>query len=258
MGFCTRCGANLGEIEAALRRAFPYGPGRGSVRGPFRDQRDQMAPFMTTAESRSTRRSQERTGGEPAAPTAERPPDRAATQAFPRVARPQADAREEPHGSSGVWHPEAARTERIGPVQHGGAQAPWIRPAGPSERAFGARPFALLGGAIAVAASFLPWIRWTFDRTAFHFPLRFLVTGEVNERMASVGLVLALLAGLGLLLSFLPPASGPRRLIGFLVLAIPVLFATLGLQPSDLSELFHRLGAGAYAAALGGLLLLFG
>ena len=258
MGFCTQCGANLGEIEAALRHALPYGMGRGSAPGPLRDERDQMAPFLASGE-RPAAGGPRREGaeGRPVPPADPTQKDRDATQTFPRVTRPQADAREEPHGSS-VWHPDAARTERIGPVQHGGAQAPWIRPAGPSERRFGARPLAVLGGAVALAGSFLPWIRWDFGRTAFHFPLRFLVTGELTGRMPSVGLVLAILAGVGLVLSLVTAAAGPRRLIGFLVLAVPVLFATLGLQPSDLSHLFRVLGIGAYAAALGGLLLLFG
>ena len=157
-----------------------------------------------------------------------------------------------------MWRPDAARTERIGPVQHGGAQAPWIRPAGPSEPTLWVRPLALLGGAVGVGAAFLPWIRWNFDETAFHFPVRFLATGELNVRMVSVGVVIAALAGLGLLLSPIRPVAALRRFIGFLVLTVPVLFATLGLQPRDVSQLFHELGMGPYVAALAALLLLFG
>jgi hypothetical protein len=259
MGFCTQCGANLAEIEATIRHVPVERLGRGWSPDSLSDDRDQMAPFVTTGESRPAGRPKAGPSDPHPTPTGEAPPpDRASTHAFPRVTRPQAEARDEPHGPSGVWRPEAARTERIGPVQHGGAQAPWIRPAGPSEPALWVRPLALLGGAIGVGAAFLPWVRWNFEKTAFHFPVRFLATGEVNVRMVSVGVVVVALAGLGLFLSPIRPVGGLRRFIGFLVLTVPVLFATLGLQPRDLSQLFHELGIGPYVAALGALLLLFG
>jgi hypothetical protein len=263
MAYCTGCGANLGEIEAAIRAGMPQLSGSGRAGWPpdvFRRDQDQMAPFVDTAESQP---------GSPARPApAEDPsprpagdasrPDQASTQVFPRLRRPQAEAREEEAQVSSVWHPQGAQTERVGPVQHGGAQAPWIRPAGPAAPSLQLRPLALLGGVVGVGAAFLPWIRWNFDRTAFHFPVRFLATGEVSQRMVSVGVVLAAVAGLGLLLSPIRRVAPLRRFVGLLVLAVPVLFATLGLQPSDLSQLVHQLGAGAYAAAAGALLLVFG
>jgi hypothetical protein len=232
MGFCTRCGTNLGELEEAIRRGTAAGAGIRLVRGA---------------------------GGEQAAKRSRpaRSPDQV-TQGFPRVRRPQAEARETSPTGSSVWHPDAAGTERVGPVQHGGARAPWIRKAGPSAMAFGFRPFATLGAAMAVVSAFLPWMRSGSNRSAFDFPVRFLVTGEIGQRMVSVGAILAGLAGLALLLSVVHRLALLRRFVGLMVLAVPVLFAIVGLAPADLSQLFHELGLGAYVAAVGGLLLAFG
>jgi hypothetical protein len=105
---------------------------------------------------------------------------------------------------------------------------------------------------------FLPWIQWDFRFTAFRFPVPFLFNGRLGGRTVTVGVVLAVLAGLGLLLSGVRRLSLVRRLVGVFVLAIPALFATAGLAPRDLSQLVHDLGMGAYMAAVGGLLLLFG
>jgi hypothetical protein len=124
--------------------------------------------------------------------------------------------------------------------------------------AFGFRPFATLGAAMAVVSAFLPWMRSGSNRSAFDFPVRFLVTGEIGQRMVSVGAILAGLAGLALLLSVVHRLALLRRFVGLMVLAVPVLFAIVGLAPADLSQLFHELGLGAYVAAVGGLLLAFG
>jgi hypothetical protein len=120
------------------------------------------------------------------------------------------------------------------------------------------RPFALAGGVLGLGAAWLPWIQWDFHFTAFRFPIRFLINEGLGERAVTVGLVLALLAGIGLVLSMVRRLSLVRRFVGLLVLAIPALFATAGLAPRDLSQLLHDLGMGAYTAAVGGLLLLFG
>ena len=254
MGFCTRCGANLVEFEEAVHRGRAAGAGVHLIQPPTRDQ-DQMAPSATTAES--GRLLPDSAAVEPA-PAEASSPEQAATQAFPRVRRPQAEARGEDATGSSVWHPDAAGTARLGPVQHGGGRAPWIRKAGRDGPALWFRPLALLGGALGVGAAFLPWIRSDFDLTAFHFPVRFLVTGELGQRMLSVGVVLAGLAGLGFLMSLLRRIALLRRFVGVLVLAVPLLFATLGLAPKDFSQLLHVLGAGAYTAVAGGLLLVFG
>jgi hypothetical protein len=262
MGFCTRCGANLGEIEAAIRRGMSPDAERAIPTWiPEGLDEDQMERFLSTAESQPVRVDQPEPSDANRAPRpSDEPPapDKAPTQSFPKVRRPQAEAREEAQGGTAVWRPSAARTEALGPVQHGGAQAPWIRPAGPGAPSVYLRPFALLGGILGVGACFLPWVRWNFDRTAFHFPLRFLVTGDTSVRMISFGILLVALAGLGLVLSPIRQAAPLRRLVGLLVLAVPVLFGTLGLLPHDLNELVRELGIGAYMAALGGLLLLFG
>jgi len=71
-------------------------------------------------------------------------------------------------------------------------------------------------------------------------------------------LVLVVLAVLGLVLSPFSAASLPRRIVGILVLAVPVAFALQGVGHSDASHVFSVLGPGVYVAAVGGLLLLFG
>jgi len=244
MGFCTRCGADLAEMEDAVRRGMAARAGVQLV-GPRGSDKPGGGPVVTTPHS---------------APDAAAagPADEAQTTALPRVRRPQAEAREQDAAASSMWHPDAERTERIGPVQHGGARAPWFRRARPSATAAWFRPIALMGGALAVGAAFLPWVRESFHRTAFWFPARFLVTGGLGPRTVSVGVVLAALAGVGLLISPLRSLSLLRRFLGVLVLAIPVLFATVGIAPSSLSDLLHVLGPGAYTAVVGGLLLMLG
>jgi hypothetical protein len=111
---------------------------------------------------------------------------------------------------------------------------------------------------LGVVGALLPWARFHFDRTAFAFPAKFLFNGHAGGRSLSVGLVLVVLAGLGLVLSPFSAASLPRRILGVLVLAVPVAFALQGLSHADASHVFSVLGPGAYVAALGGLLLLFG
>src|SRR5436190_9719962 len=174
MGYCTRCGANLAELEEAIRRGIAEGSGVHLVsRGQGERAVASTAPPTTSTEH-------------------------AVTQAFPRVSRPQAEAREERPAGSSLWHPEADATERLGPVQYGGARAPWIRRAGATEGGLWLRPLALLGGVMAVVAAFLPWIQWDFHFTAFRFPVQFLVTGELARRTVSVGLPLVVLGGVAL------------------------------------------------------------
>jgi hypothetical protein len=120
------------------------------------------------------------------------------------------------------------------------------------------RPFALIGGVLGVVGALLPWARFHFDRNAFAFPAKFLFNGTAGGRSVSVGLVLVALSVLGLVLSPFSAASLPRRILGVLVLAVPVAFALQGLGHADASHVFSVLGPGAYVAALGGLLLLFG
>src|SRR5204862_130915 len=88
-----------------------------------RDQ-DQMAPPITTAESGKL--PPDSAAVEPA-PAEVSSPEQAATQAFPRVRRPQAEARDEDATGSSVWHPDAAGTARLGPVQRGGRPAAGLR-----------------------------------------------------------------------------------------------------------------------------------
>jgi hypothetical protein len=233
MGFCTRCGANLAELEDAIRRGLAEGSGvhlvtRGGGARPV------AAPPPTT------------------------PADQALTEALPKVRRPQAESREERPAGSSLWHPDADATERIGPVQFGGARAPWLRRVGAREGGRWLRPLALLGGVMALGSAFLPWIQWNFDFTAFRFPVQFLVTGEPGRRTVSVGLLLVILGGVALLLTPIRRLSLLRRALGLLVFAIAALFATTGLAPKDAAQLFHDLGPGVYVAAVGGLLLLFG
>jgi hypothetical protein len=254
MGFCTRCGTNLAELEDAIHRGTAEGAGVHLVRGAGGDRGAAVGSADRSAGSAAEPASMA------AVSTAEAPHagDQAATEAIPKVRRPQAEAREEAAGGSSLWHPEAAGTGRLGPVQYGGARAPWIRKVGPSAAALWFRPFALAGGVLGIAAAFLPWIQWDFHFTAFRFPIRFLINGGLGERSVTVGLLLAVLAGIGFLLSAIPRLSLLRRFVGLLVLAIPALFATAGLAPRDLSQLLHDLGMGAYTAAIGGLLLVFG
>jgi hypothetical protein len=256
MGFCTRCGANLAELEDAIHRGTAEGAGVHLVR---RTEESHVASLAGAGESASAAAAPASDASALAASNAgtARAPDEAVTEAFPRVKRPQAEAREEGATGSSLWHPNAAGRERLGPVQYGGARAPWIRRVGPSA-ALWFRPFALAGGVLALGAAWLPWIQWDFHFTAFRFPVRFLINGGLGGRSVMVGLVLAVLAGLGVVLSLGRRLSLVRRFVGVLVLAIPALFATAGLAPRDLSQLVHDLGMGAYTAAVGGLLLLFG
>ena len=120
------------------------------------------------------------------------------------------------------------------------------------------RTFALIGGVLGVAGALLPWARFHFDRNAFAFPAKYLFNGHAGGRSASVGLVLVVLGGLGLVLSPFSAVSLPRRILGVLVLAVPVAFALQGLGHADASHVFSVLGPGAYVAAVGGLLLLLG
>jgi hypothetical protein len=243
MGFCTRCGANLGEMEDALRRGMAAQAGVQLV-GPGVTQQGVGAPEATSSPPEGTE----------AAPAA----DEAPTTAFPRVRRPQAEVREQDKAISAMWHPDAEDTERFGPVQHGGARAPWLRRARPSQPILWFRPAALFGGALAVGAAFLPWIRSNFHATAFRFAARFLIGGQPKAGSLTVGIVLVVISGLGFVLSLLRPVSILRRFVGLLVLAVPVLFSAVGLLPASASVLFHELGPGAYTAAVGGLLLLVG
>ncbi|MDP9340805.1 MAG: zinc-ribbon domain-containing protein [Actinomycetota bacterium] len=123
-----------------------------------------------------------------------------------------------------------------------------------------ARPVAVLGAIAAAAGAFLPWIRFDFHFTAFKVPLAFLFQGEAGSTAANAGIALVVVAALGLVLSFFPAASPARRFLGLVALAVPVAFVAqlLRFDHVTVGSLFSNLGAGAYVAALGGLLLALG
>jgi hypothetical protein len=123
-----------------------------------------------------------------------------------------------------------------------------------------ARPVAVLGAVGAAAGAFLPWIKFDFHVTAFKVPLAFLFQGETGSTAANAGIVLVVVAALGLVLSFFPTASLARRFLGLVALAVPVAFVAqlLRFDHVTVGTLFSNLGAGAYVAALGGLLLALG
>jgi hypothetical protein len=116
---------------------------------------------------------------------------------------------------------------------------------------------AVVGAAAIVGGAFLPWVRFNFDFTGFKIPLTFLFQGETGSTSANIGIVLVVLAALGLLLSFLPSASVSRRILGVIALAVPVVFVIQLLRFPN-AQVFSNLGSGAYIAAVGGLLLAAG
>jgi hypothetical protein len=120
-----------------------------------------------------------------------------------------------------------------------------------------ARVVALVGAVAVAAGAFLPWVRFNFDFTAFKIPLKFLLQAESGSTSANIGIVLVVLAALGLVLSFFPAVSVGRRILGVTALAVPVVFVIQLLRFRG-ADVFSNLGAGAYIAAIGGLLLAVG
>jgi len=147
-------------------------------------------------------------------------------------------------------------TESLWPAS---APAYTPRPAEPSPRPV-VRPVAIAGAIATAVAAFLPWVRFDFDASAFKIPLKFLFQAEGGSTTANAGIVLVVVAALGLVLSFIPSASLVRRLLGLVAIAVAVVFVfqLLRFRSVTVGDLVSNLGAGAYAAAVGGLLLTAG
>ncbi len=154
------------------------------------------------------------------------------------------------------WPPPATSPQ----VSSWAATSPAYTPYPATTTRSSARPVAVLGAIAAAAGAFLPWIRFDFHFTAFKIPLTFLFQGNSSSGGLNAGIVLVVVAGLGLVMSFFPAVSVARRFLGLVALAVPVAFVAqlLRFDQVTLSSLFSHLGAGAYAAAAGGLLLAVG
>jgi hypothetical protein len=128
---------------------------------------------------------------------------------------------------------------------------------------------AVIGSALVALSSVAPWtggrgLPLGLDEPRLGFDVPFLPLLELDPGPAilTVGLVLSVLAVLGLLASLIAPLFWLRRALGVLVLAVTVLFIVQVvlsvLDAGEPADLLYRLGVGTYVALVGGLLMVFG
>jgi hypothetical protein len=151
----------------------------------------------------------------------------------------------------------------------GGARDAWAAGAAPPSRRveIGAPQLLVLAGSVLViVATFLPWLELgRSDFNAFKVPVNFLGDGTTEEGAVKIGVVLAVLAGLGIVSVFLRPVRWFGIVTGVLVLAVGARFIMeVGplldeLEGSEFSaDRFDVVKFGVYVVLVGGLLTLVG
>jgi VIT1/CCC1 family predicted Fe2+/Mn2+ transporter len=123
------------------------------------------------------------------------------------------------------------------------------------------RWFAPVAGGIAlIVSSVLPWWKASGNDQALDWPVNFLWEAKKSSTGTfSIGVVVILLGGLALILTFMPFSKALRRLVGAIGVAVAVLFirAIVAAQSgTDFgSALTDEVEIGLWIAAAGGVLL---
>lgn len=122
---------------------------------------------------------------------------------------------------------------------------------------------ALIGGAVAAVAAFLPWLSSLGSANAFDVPLAVLWSLDPGTGGLKLGFALVPLGAVGVLLAFVPGLGAARRLVGVLLAAAAVDFVVQTWRAvSDLGggvgDVFDLLGVGAYVTLVGGALIASG
>jgi hypothetical protein len=118
-----------------------------------------------------------------------------------------------------------------------------------------------IGGAVAlILSAFLPWWKASGNSEGLDWPLNFLWEAKKSsEGDLSVGLLMIALGALVLILTMMPLAKIPRRLVGGAAMLVAVLFARAVLEAqsgADLGSLLtDELSVGFWVALAGGVVL---